>query len=65
MFVPRLWHGCALPVAQLCLAYGTVVPQAWHSCVTGKAMLWMHIVKFRNLCFQLFFFLEIIRSFEV
>jgi len=31
MLVPRLWHGCAIVVAQLCQALCTTVSAVWHN----------------------------------
>ena len=31
MLVPRLWHDCAIAVAQLCQALCTIVSEVWHN----------------------------------
>ena len=39
MLVPRLWHDCDKPLAQLCHAFGTTVPSHWHDCASTVAQL--------------------------
>ena len=35
LVISHCWHGCAMPVTQLCHAIGTAVPCRWHNGCVG------------------------------